>query len=619
MLRRRLAAAVIMGALGGAIAGASSRAEAAGGWIAGASFAPVEQRVAIASSAGGRTTLWTSLRFSSGAGKLAIVIPAPPGTVLDFSSDAWFEALEVATAPRIFPPAGPAPYCPGKSGPPDVFQLEGQVAHMTSLAPQDFAVLDSAQQVSTWAAKAGLALSPTLAQNLNKMSGVRFVAARFDTSPGAGVTPTLRLVMPSAPAELPLLLTEARADDLRVTAWLIGPGRGDLLGATEVAVSPVTWNVATQSSDYDELLHTALASDGTRFLVEASGHGPLADTQLIAEGTATIDSAVSTYFERAAQYGDGSFDAASCVSTAELALASASPVAEACPFAALGTLDPQTACTESPKPSETDPASLRCGPHADDLAVALSGLAPQSATLTRQALVIPAGSHGLTWPLGFQVGGALQSPVLYSSAADLKECHVDGGASSSSSGSASSSSSSSSSGHGGVIHDVPGDSSGGYSGDGFDVDLETVFDATPDVSCDCSGSSASYDTSGDSCSSSDGTGDSCSSSDGSGYDGDTCSSSEAGSDSCSGSSSSDACSGSSSSEACSGGGGEACSGGGGSSCSGGGGSFDCTTARSGRPRGPKFSILMVSLLAVLAPLRRLGRKRRDAERQRAAR
>lgn len=613
--------------MGGAVAGVAARAEAAGGWIAGASFTPVEQRVAIASSPGGRTTLWTSLRFSSGAGKVAVVIPAPPGTVLDFSSDAWFEALEVATAPRIFPPSGSSPYCPGKSGPPTIFQLDGQVAHMTSLPPQDFAVFDTAAQVSAWAGKAGLSLSPGLAQNLGKMSGVRFIAARFDTSPGAGVTPTLRLVMPSTPAELPLLLTEARSDDLRVTAWVIGPGRGDLLGATEVAVSPITWNAASESSDYDDLRSTALASDATRFLVEAAGHAPLADTQMIAEGTATIDSAVSTFFERAAAYGDGSFNAAACVSTAEIALASANPVAQACPFAALGTLDPQSACAESPKAGETDPASLRCGPHADDLAVALSGLVPQSAIITRQALVIPAGGHGLTWPLGFQSGGAMQSAVHQASNIESKDCHVDGGTSSSSSGSTSSSSSSSSSGHGGVIHEVPDDSGGGYSGDGFEVDLEAVFDATPDMSCDCSGSDASYDTS-DSCSASDGTGDSCSSSDGGGYDGDTCSSSEAGSDSCAGSSSGESCSGGDAGEACSGGGdageacsggsdfGDACSGGGSSSCSGGGSSFDCTTARSGRPRGPKFSILLISLLAVLAPLRRLGRKRRG---ERAAR
>ena len=73
-------------------------------------------RVAVAAGPS-RTTLWTSLRFTAAGGKMGIVVPAPPGTSLDISSDAWFEALEVATAPRVFPPGGSSFYCPGRSGP----------------------------------------------------------------------------------------------------------------------------------------------------------------------------------------------------------------------------------------------------------------------------------------------------------------------------------------------------------------------------------------------------------------------------------------------------------------------------------------------------------------------
>ena len=36
--------------------------------------------------------MWTSLRFDAAGGTAAIVVPAPPGSSLDWSSEAWFEA-----------------------------------------------------------------------------------------------------------------------------------------------------------------------------------------------------------------------------------------------------------------------------------------------------------------------------------------------------------------------------------------------------------------------------------------------------------------------------------------------------------------------------------------------
>ncbi|HSN99820.1 MAG TPA: hypothetical protein VLS89_16100, partial [Candidatus Nanopelagicales bacterium] len=82
-----------------------------GGWahafgtLSSGEAAPLEQRVALAVGPD-RTTLWTSVRVSSSGpgGALGIVAPAAPGAALDWSSSAWFEALEVATAPRVLAP-----------------------------------------------------------------------------------------------------------------------------------------------------------------------------------------------------------------------------------------------------------------------------------------------------------------------------------------------------------------------------------------------------------------------------------------------------------------------------------------------------------------------------------
>jgi hypothetical protein len=613
MLRRRLALAGIIGAL----ATVGGRAHAAGGWVSSTpTFNPIEQRVAVAATPG-RTVLWTSLRFSDGAGKLGIVVPAPPGSSLDLRSDAWFEALEVATAPRLFPPDGVTPFCPGKSGPPNVFQLDGQVAHTISLVPQNVAVLADAAKVAEWAGQAGLAISQAMLDALGSLGDVRFVGLRFSPPAGVGVTPTLRVVMPGAAPRLPLALTAAGSGELRVTTWVLGPGRADLIGATEVSVSPSTlaWNPKESASDYDERRGAALDADPSRFLIETAGHAPLADTVGIAQGTATIDSVVSTFFERAAAYGDGNFDAATCVAAAEQALAATAPVGQSCPLAALGVITPAPSCTEAPLPTETKPAALRCGPGADDLAIALAGLSPHDAWVTRTALEIPAGALGPTFPVGF-AGGAVVDPVLVCGTVDDAACNPDGGAPDG--GASSSSSSSSSSGHtsssGGVIVDY-GPSQGPVVVGGVDFTWWDVAQTGLDSGCSCGSSGPDVS---EPASTSDGCSSDASSIDTSGCSGDgsgdSCSSGSSDAGSCSGDGSGDSCSSGSSSEACSGSsGGESCSGGSGSGCS--GGDFGkCSTSGTGRARGPRFSILLVCALAILAPLRRRGRARREAER-----
>lgn len=588
-----------------------SPAHAAGAWMSSEAITPAEQRVAIAVGPQ-RVTLWTSLRFTASGGRVAIVVPAPPGSALDISSDAWFEALEVATAPRIFPPANADPFCPGKSGSPNIFQLDGQVGHTASLTPKSVTLLDDASQIAGWAAQSSITVPASIAAALGKLTGVRFLAVAFDAPNGAGLTPTLRVSMPSTPPMLPLALTRAVGEDLRVTAWSIGPGRGDLIGATEVLVTPTSlqWNAKEGSSDYDDQRASVLAADPARFLVEASSHAALSQSIAIAAGTASIDSVVSTYFERAAAYGDGSFDSAACLALAEPALESSKVVAATCPQAGLGTVPPASTCTESPTASELDPSKLRCGPGADDLAVALSGVTPANAWITRQTLMIPSGGAGLDWPVGF-ASGATTSPVLTASSVGYDQCDADGGAPD---GGSSSSSSSSSSGHGssgGHIVDYGEDPGGGY----VEVDLDAFADITEAVyeaGCSCSGPDMSTDyeptyagddcsgdtySSADSCSG-DASGDSCT---GDGVDTEGCDSSGAG-DSCDSSGGGDACSGADFGDSCD-------AGGGGGSCDFG----DCTTART-RKRGPRFSILLVCALAVIAPLRRRGRKDRDAER-----
>lgn len=621
----------------------TQRAEAGGAVLPSAKLHAVEQRIAVA-LAPDRTTLWTSLRFEADAGPVGILLPVPPGAALDTSSDAWFEALEVATAPRVFPPDSVIAACPGEEEPPRDFHMSGSIDHAASLAPEEIVVLNDAAAVSQWADLNGLDVGPDLAAALSQMNDKRFLAARFKAPGAAAVTPTIRVVIPGADPTLPLALVRATEGDLLVTTWVLGPGLGSFAGASEATGPSAFWNAKTGESSYTSSLKTALTEAGPKASVlECAGHDPLTKNVPIADGTAVIDGVITTFFERAAAYGDGSPETQDCIVKAAAALASVTPVGASCPRADLGVVDGSDTCVEKPG-GYTDPEALRCGAGTDDLAVGLSGLVPADVWLTRRSMRIEAGAAGENWPIQVAAGEAV-TPVLDAVGVDLSECSgPDGGAGgSSSSGSSGSGSGTTSGGNssGGLAPDVPG-SPYGYAGSRGGCDCggtaETVewYDEPAEEETfvdeeeydsyeggdDCSGDT-STDSGGDNCSgdTSAPPSDDCSGDGSDAYGGDDWDSGSSGDDCDSGSSEGgDSCDSGSSS-----GSGDACdsdASGAEVDCqaaNGSGSGGDCAIASKGsgkaKPRAPRLSAMTLGALALLAPLRRLGTKRRREEKK----
>lgn len=407
---------------GAAILLAAPRAGHASGFLSGPGHTPVEQR-AVLSVGPDRSTLWVSLRLDGGAGPVAMVVPAAPGAALDWSSAAWIEALEVATAPRILPPPGDAATCPGDP-PGSPFHVAADLGHVAPLFPAEVAVLADAPAVEAWAAQNGLAVSAGLATAMAGFAGQRFVAARFSAPAGPTITPTLRVVAPAVSAELPFVLTQAGAAELLLTTWVLGAGPASIEGAPAASVDPadLTFDAATAGTDYLAARAAALgAAGGGAAMVEAASHEALVVDAPIAGGTATIDGLITAYFERAATYGDGLPGAAGCAMVAASAAGSTEVVAASCPRSDLGVVEGTDTCVESAGAGETDPADLRCGAGADDLAVALSGLSPAGAWLTRITQLLPAGAGGSIEQVSFP-GGAPISPVLTAGKLDLSGC-----------------------------------------------------------------------------------------------------------------------------------------------------------------------------------------------------
>ncbi len=609
-------------------------ADAAGAFVGAASVHPLEQRVAIA-LAPQRTTLWTSLRFDADAGTVALLVPVPSGAAIDTSSDAWFEALETATAPRIFPPNGLDPACPNGPKATELFQTAGDTAHTPTLPPEELIVLSDAGSVAAWANQHGLAIPADTQTTLESLSNQRFLAARFKAPGTPALTRTLRIAMPGSMPILPLALTRATDKELLVTSWLIGNGLGTFTNGQSITVdsSKLIWSAGDATTNYTELRSIALSSAGQdSALLECAGHTPLVNSVPLENGTTAIESVISALFERGAAYGDGNQDVQNCVAKAAAALSSVTPVAASCPRADFGIVDGTDTCTEQPA-GYTDPEALRCGAGTDDLAVALSGSVPSDVWLTRQIMLIAAGTKGKDQPVDFGAGNTF-SPVLHASSVDFSSCsEPDAGTTSSGSGT----SSTSSTGSSGTVGTSSGNaSSGGSSG-------VTVYPHA-EPGCACAGTAdtvdtydegdTAYDSDSDGCSGdtsdtstdtwSDTTSDTAYDSGGDDCSGDTSDTStdttyDSGSDDCSGDTS-DTSTDTWSDTGSDTGSDVDCSGGDTSTSDTSSSDSDCTIAAkqqsTGKKRGPRLSAMTLGLLALLAPLRRLGTRRRTQKRNR---
>lgn len=617
----------------GAVSSASLPASALGA-LSSSGHQPLEQRVAIALGPQ-RTTLWAQLRVSVAQGSFAIVVPAKPLAALDWSSPAWTEALELATAPRIVPPLGESATCPGEPVS-DPIHIAGDPYHTDPLVPQELVVLPDAAAVVAWALQNGMMVTADLSVGLDALPGHRFVAARFAVPTGEALTPTLRVVAPGPEATLPLVLTEAGSADLLVTVLTLAPDRAALDGPSlAIDLGALDFDAASETSNYDALRRTALAAQPAGSLLESAGRATLVGSTPIDGGAHVVAGAVTTYFERAAYYQGGSIDWAQCISEATLALSTPLPVASSCPRAALGVVDGIDACVESPTAGSTvDPERLRCGALIDDLAVALSGQDASRAWLTRHSILIEAGGPGTTRLAGSAPGAAV-SPERRAASVHLDGCEGGGstgpgtvgagGGTSSGAGAPSNAGTvqipvyrtdagcGSSGEVGEVLYFIAVDTAEAEQAPDYYTEEEScggdtsetvsaVYEA-PDFDEGASESSYEGDDSGDDCGSdtseSYDSGDDCGSdtseSSGSGEDcgSDTGSGEDCGSDT--GSSSGDSCgsdTGSYSGDSC------------GGDSSGGEG---CSMGRLRRKR-PRFSMLLMATVALLAPLRRARRR-----------
>lgn len=309
------------------------------------------------------TTRWARITVA-GVPKAMWLVPARPGAALDWSSEAWLDALDDASAPRILPPAGDLK-CSFPTS-------EDRVATFGSIGTLRTAtgttVLATEAEARAHATARGFAIDPKQGEQLGKVyaSGFQLVAFELDVpNLSTTSTPTLR-VSDDGAAALPLALTGGTNARTRITAFVTASDPTMVAGGHDIDPRVVTWSAA--KSDYGTYRTTTLAAERGAFWLRESS-----DRVVFRSAGVSAPSVVERYFQQA-----------SCRNAALAASQRPGVVRRLCPAGGVATV-PGPACVAGA--GEVDATPFVCGAD-DDLALALAGSAADRVTVSRFAGLI---------------------------------------------------------------------------------------------------------------------------------------------------------------------------------------------------------------------------------------
>ncbi|MBK8936713.1 MAG: DUF2330 domain-containing protein [Polyangiaceae bacterium] len=255
-----------------------------------------------------QTVLWDQIRYSGAPSEFAWVLPIKSGARIEIASDAFFDVLDAATNPIVFPPevtcggsaetttsscsvgAGAGMGCGGDDaggGGGDDFEL-GPTDGVTivshgSAGPYETVVLSSEDPaaLTQWLDEHDYTIpeeiEPVIEQYVEE--GFDFVALRL--APGAGIQQMrpVRVVMQGAVPVLPLRMVAAGSGArTAITLFVIGEGRYTPANFVEGEVDPfvLKYDFATGLSNYVQLRDAAFERNAQQtWLVPYSMPGTL--------------------------------------------------------------------------------------------------------------------------------------------------------------------------------------------------------------------------------------------------------------------------------------------------------------------------------------------------------
>jgi hypothetical protein len=405
-----------------ALAGNAPPAEACGGCFtptvvsSAADTLVTGHRMAFAISKD-RTVLWDQIQFSGSPEEFGWVLPVKPGSYIEESTDAWFEALETVTKVQV---ASPQVTCPppavgtfGSSGsgcgcssdesasaspssnfiggsgvvqPPPV-----TVVHRGTVGAYETVTLSSRDGTAlrNWLGNHGYTVPPDIEPVIDAYvsEGADFIALRLIPGKGINEMTPVRVVTPGGDAVLPLRMVAAGTGSLvDIVLYVIGEGRYGLLDLTEsqVNLDLLNFDFAKDQSNYARLRDDALKNhNGVTYVTPFAHRQAFVTSYLDGNGTTVSfsDTANNSYSNFTSLYfGQANINDG------------AGRVATACSEAVFNRLS--TNEIVGPHPGDagttTGPVALdyTCDGHSD-IAAAVIGMRPNDIWVARLEMTLP--------------------------------------------------------------------------------------------------------------------------------------------------------------------------------------------------------------------------------------
>lgn len=267
-----------------------------------------------------QTILWDQITYTGNPKEFAYVVPARPGTKLESSNDAFFNALDLTTRPIIMAPqpkygsgvGGDGYYRGGEggggcgcgssddmsasmsergasgsmadagaAGPPPV-----QIVNQQVVGPYETVTLRSTepQALHEWLNQHGYAMPESAAPIIEQYVTAQFDFIALRLAPGEDVRSMkpIRIVSPVPDAELPLRMMQIGAGaKVGITLYVLAEGRYQPSNFPVVSVdkTKLVWDYTQNRSNYQELSQRAMSEgEGRGMLVEFANKANLTDT-----------------------------------------------------------------------------------------------------------------------------------------------------------------------------------------------------------------------------------------------------------------------------------------------------------------------------------------------------
>lgn len=355
-----------------------------------------------------QTVLWDQIQYKGDPKSWGWILPVKPGTTIELSTDAWFEALEAATTTNV---SAPQLNCGSSSGgcgadfSSDVGGIGNggvEVLHRGTVGPFQTVTLSTKTPgvLDDWLADAGFNLPAESAPVIDAYikEGFDFIALKLLPEKGIDEMKPVRVVQKGANPTLPLrMVSVGTGANVAITLYVISEGRWEAqnFANTLVPTDLVAWDFATSSSNYSELREKTLAQNGgsvwlTNFSRQQALTTPLGRSFDINNDFNFTNVLGEAYIRQGAKNGETTDS--TCATAFRQFSGSSRLVVDPCPP---GVPSYDASCG-TVAADETDARLFECGATdkvlettLDDIATALTGMHPKDVWVTRLEANLP--------------------------------------------------------------------------------------------------------------------------------------------------------------------------------------------------------------------------------------